>query len=139
MDPYRVFNYVVEINGTQVGGFSEVTGISADTEFEDFREGGINNYTHKLAKLTKYSNLTLKRGITDANELWTWHQEVINGTVERKTISVILQNEAREETWRWVFSDAYPVKWTGPDLNATSNTVAAESVEFAHHGLRAQF
>ena len=137
-DPFRVFNFVVEINGTQVASFSEVSGISAETEFEDFREGGINDYTHKLAKLTKYPNLTLKRGITDTDELWSWHQDVINGTIARKTISVILQNVAKEEKWRWVFRDAYPVKWSGSDLNATNNTVAVESIEFAHHGMRKQ-
>jgi len=137
-DPFSVFNFVVEVNGTQVAGFSEVSGISAETEFEDFREGGINDYTHKLAKFTKYPNLTLKRGITDADELWTWHQDVINGTIARKTISVILLDVAKEEKWRWVFHDAYPVKWSGSDLNATNNTVAVESIEFAHHGMRKQ-
>ena len=140
-DPFRVFNFVVEINATQVARFSEVSGISAETEVEDFREGGINDFTHKLAKVTKYPNLTLKRGITDAADatrLWNWHQEVINGTITRRNISVILQNVAKEEKWRWVFKDAYPVKWTGSDLNATNNTIAIESIEFAHHGMYKQ-
>jgi phage tail-like protein len=137
-DPFMIFRFVVEINGTQVGGFSEVTGLEVRTEVDDYREGGVNDYVHKIAKETRYSNLTLKRGITDATVLWDWHQQVVNGEIERKTVSVVLLNERREEKRRWVFRDAYPVKWNGTDLNATGNTVAVESVELAHHGMTKQ-
>lgn len=135
-DPYAVFSFVVEIDGTQVGGFSEVTGLQAETEVEEFREGGINDYVHKLAKITKYQNISLKRGITDREDLWKWHQDVVNGAIERKTISVVLRDSQLQERWRWVFYDAYPVKWSGTDLSATNNTIAVESVEFAHHGIK---
>ena len=134
-DPYKVFRFVVEINGTQVGGFSEVTGLEVRTEFDEYREGGVNDYVHKIAKETRYPNLTLKRGITDATELWEWHQQVVSGDIQRKTVSVVLLDALRQEKWRWIFRDAYPVKWNGTDLNATGNTVAVESVELAHHGM----
>ena len=134
-DPYRVFQFIVEINGTQVGGFSEVTGLEVRTEFDEYREGGVNDYVHKIAKETRYPNLTLKRGITDATELWEWHQQVVAGDIQRKTVSVVLLDLQRQEKWRWVFRDAYPVKWNGTDLNATGNTIAVESVELAHHGM----
>lgn len=134
-DPYGIFNFIVEINSTQVGGFSEVAGLEAHSEIEEYREGGINHYVHKLVKETKYSNLTLKRGVTDATELWDWYREVIEGRIERKDITIVLQNSKRQEKWRWVFTDAYPVKWSGTDLNASNNTIAVESVEFAHHGM----
>src|ERR1051325_8688291 len=134
-DPYKVFQFVVEINGTQVGGFSEVTGLESRTEFDEYREGGVNEYVHKIAKETRYPNLILKRGLTDSTEFWDWHQQVVEGDVERKTVSVILMNSLREEKWRWVFRDAYPVKWNASDLNATGNTMAVESIELAHHGM----
>lgn len=140
-DPYAIFNFVVEINSIEVGGFSEVSGLQAETEYESIREGGVNDYEHKLARITKYPNLTLKRGIIDANELWQWHQNIINGSVERKTITVTLMDSAkelknRESKWAWVFDCAYPVKWSISDLNTTSNTVALETVEFAHNGIK---
>lgn len=134
-DPYKAFRFVVEINGTRVGGFSEVTGLERRTEVDDYREGGVNDYVHKIAKETRYPNLTLKRGITDATDLWEWHQQVINGDVQRKTISLILLDSLGQEKWRWVFSDAFPVKWNGTDMNAANNTVSVESVELAHHGM----
>lgn len=134
-DPYKVFQFVVEINGTQVGGFSDVSGLESRTEFDEYREGGVNEYVHKIAKETRYPNLTLKRGITDSTEFWDWHQQIVEGDIQRKTVSVILMNSQREEKWRWVFRDAYPVKWNGSDLNATANTVVVESIELAHHGM----
>lgn len=135
-NPYTAFKFKVEINGIEIAKFSEVSGLQAETEIENFREGGTNDYEHKLAKLTKYTNLTLKRGIIDAEELWKWHEEVVNGSIDRKTIKVILLDSTNTEKWRWVFNEAYPVKWSATDLNATSNTVAVESLEFAHHGMK---
>ena len=137
-DPYKVFRFVVEINGIQVGGFSEVTGLEVRTEVDEQREGGVNDYVHKIPKETRYPNLTLKRGITDATGLWDWHQQIVQGDIQRKTVSVILRDAQQQEKWRWIFRDAYPVKWNGTDLNATGNTVAVESVELAHHGMTKQ-
>ena len=134
-DPYKVFRFVLEIDGTQVAGFSEITGLEVRTEVDDYREGGVNDYVHKIAKETRYPNLTLKRGITDTTDLWDWHQQIVLGDIKRKTISVILRDSLGREKWRWVFRDAYPVKWNGSDLNASGNTVLVESVELAHHGM----
>ena len=135
-DPYGAFRYRVEILGLQVGGFTEVSGLEREVQVEDFREGGLNDYTHKLAGVTKYPNLTLKRGLADPTDLWAWHQDVVNGKIERRQVTLVLINTAGEDTWRWVFSGAYPVKWSGASLNATSNTVFVESVEFAHNGIK---
>jgi phage tail-like protein len=134
-DPYKVFRFAVEINGTRAGGFSEVTGLEVRTEVDDYREGGVNDYVHKIAKETRYPNLTLKRGITDKTDFWDWHQQIVGGDIERKTVSVVLLDSLGQEKWRWVFREAYPVKWNGTDLNATGNTVVVESIELAHHGL----
>jgi phage tail-like protein len=136
VDPYGGFRFVVEIGSTKVGGFSQVSGLERDTTFEDFREGGVNDFTHKLATVTKYPSLTLRRGIADKTDLWQWHQDVINGNIQRQDISVILRDYGDADRWRWVFQNAYPVKWSGPDLNASNNAVAVEAVEFAHQGMR---
>ena len=134
-DPYGVFNFTVELDNAEIGGFSEITGLQVETEIENYREGGNNLFEHKLAKITKYPNLVLKRGIIDSVQLWRMHQDVINGTIEKSSITVILRNNAKEAKWRWAFKDAYPVKWSVTDLNATSSTVAIETLEFAHNGM----
>ena len=135
-DPYLGFRFLVEIKGLIKGGFSEVSGLQAETEFEEIREGGVNDYVHKLPTITKYPNITLKRGITDCDVLWKWHQDVVNGKVERKTVFIILQDSEGKEKCRWSFDDAYPVKWLGPDLKADSSTVAVETLELAHNGIK---
>lgn len=135
-DPYAGFIFRVEIVGLQVGGFSQVSGLEREVETEDFREGGRNDYTHKLATVTKYQNLSLRRGIADATELWQWHQDVVNGKIVRRPISILLLDQFGQQKWRWIFADAYPVKWSGSELNATSNEVFVESVEFAHNGIK---
>lgn len=135
-DPYLSFRFLVEIQGLIVGGFSEVSGLQAETEIEPITEGGVNDYVHKLPKITKYPNITLKRGITDSDALWNWHQDVVNGIIKRKSGFIILLDCEGNEKWRWSFERAYPVKWTGPELRADGNTVAVESVELAHNGIK---
>jgi len=135
-DPYGSFRLRVEILGLQVGGFSEVSGLEREVQLEDFREGGLNDYTHKLVTVTKYQNLTLKRGLADRIDLWQWHQDVINGKIERRPVTVVLVDTAGADTWRWTFAQAYPVKWSGSPLNASSAAVFVESVDFAHNGIK---
>lgn len=135
-DPYLSFNFLVEIEGLLVGGFSEVSGLAVETEVETYREGGCNEYEHKLAGPTKYaSNLTLKKGLTDIQGLWNWHQEVARGTIERRNGTIYMLDSRGLPAMWWDFMGAYPVKWSGPELRGDSNAVAVESVELVHRGI----
>src|SRR4249919_1176624 len=111
-DPYRSFRFVVEVDQTEAGGFQTISGIERQTEIEPYREGGVNDFEHQLVVKTTYPALVLKRGLVDTS-LWDWHQDVIAGDVERRTVSVILRDDAGEEAWRWVCEKAFPAKWTG--------------------------
>ena len=135
-DPYLSFNFAVELYGLVRGGFTEVSGLQLEVETHEYREGGLNAFVHKLAGPVSYpSNLVLKRGIAEVDGLWLWYQGVLRGVILRKPVSVILLDSAGAETRRWDFAEAYPVKWSGPDLNASSDAVAVETVELAHNGL----
>jgi phage tail-like protein len=136
-DPYRGFRFVVEIDGTVAGGFQSVSGIERQTHVEPYHEGGVNDFERQLVVRTTYPALVLKRGLVDSR-LWDWHQDVIGGTVERRVISVILLDDAGEEAWRWICDAAFPAKWTGAELDAMSDKLATESVEFVHHGINRQ-
>lgn len=135
-DPFRVFRFVVELDGTVAGGFQRVAGIERQTQVEPYREGGVNDFEHQFVIKTTYPPLVLKRGLTDTR-LWDWHQEVIGGDIQRRTVSVLLI-EAGSEVWRWVCVGAYPAKWTGADLDAMGDSVATESVELVHRGITRQ-
>jgi len=135
-DPLLNQNFLVEIEGLVVGGFSEVTGLQIEIEVEPYREGGLNEFLHLRAGPTRYpSNLVLRHGLTDADTLWRWLRNVSRGIVERHNGSIVLLNNAGEEKWRWNFIEAYPVRWTGPQLRAGIAAVALESLELAHRGL----
>lgn len=135
-DPYGSFRFHLEIDSVIVAGFSEVSGLTVETEVEERSEGGVNDHVHTFAKGTKSPRLGLKHGLTDSDALWRWHQEVAAGRIQRRDGRILLFDSAGAERWRWTFEGAYPVKWTGPDLRGDSNTVAFETVELVHRGIQ---
>ena len=134
-DPYLDFRFHVELSGLIVGGFSEVDGLEVELETEEYQEGGVNRYSHTLPVRHSYSNLTLRRGLTDSSELWDWMRRTMFGAPELRSGRIILLNNYGEEVRGWGFRDGYPVRWEGPDLSADQGSVAMESLEIAHHGL----
>ncbi len=134
-DPYLSFRFRVEVGSLVVANDSEVSGLQMEVETETYEEGGVNDFIHNFPKRTKYQPLVLKRGITDLEDLWSWHKDVRAGTIERKNVAVILMDSTQDDKWRWDFKGAYPVKWTGPELKADSNTIAFESIELVHQGI----
>jgi phage tail-like protein len=135
-DPYRGFNFMVEIDGITQAGFQEVSGLDASTDNVDYREGTDPLHVRKLPGLNKYTPITLKRGITDTDELWKWRQTVMDGKAERKNGSIVLLDDTGAEKIRWNFANAWPTKWTGPSFNSTSTAVAIETLEITHEELK---
>ncbi len=136
LDPYAGFAFLVEIEGLLVGGFTEVTGLQVETEVEEYAEGGMNEFVHRLPGRTRHpSNLVLKRGLTDVDALWAWHQDVARGHVTRRNGTIYLLDRQRVPSLWWDFREAFPVRWSGPELRSESSTVAAETVELVHRGL----
>jgi phage tail-like protein len=133
-DPYQGFRFKVEIDSLIVAGFSEVSGFQSETQIEEIREGGNNQYVNRLPKETKYQNLILKRGLTDSDSLVNWYNDVVNGKIMRKTVHIFLLDIEGKETWYFIFKNAFPVKWISSEFKADSNGIVVETVEFAHHG-----
>lgn len=134
-DPYAQYNFTIEIDGLSVAGFTEVGGLTSETEAFDYREGSDNNIVRKLPGLTSVTPISLKRGFTSNVELWDWRKTTIDGLTERKSGAIILLNEARKEVMRWNFKEGWVSKWEGPGLNATTNEAAIEALEIVHEGL----
>jgi phage tail-like protein len=135
VDPFRGFRFLLEIEGLTSAGFMRVKGISREVRYESYREGGVNEYEHKLITQVSYPVVVLERGLA-LDDLWRWALAVADGDVQRKTIWIRLQNEAAEPAWAWQVEHALPVKWTSSDLDAQSSPVVMETLELAHHGLR---
>jgi phage tail-like protein len=136
-DPYASFNFLVELDGIAQASFTECSGLESTTDVIEYREGGNPTTVYKLPGKTTYADITLKWGLTDSAELWTWRQQVVDGTVIRKNGSIVvfdLQN--RREVARWNFVSAWPSKYTGPGLNASGDEIAIETLVLAHEGIK---
>ena len=134
-DPLRGFRFLLEIDEIASGGFTRVKGITREVKHESYREGGVNEYEHKLLTQVSYPVLVLERGLA-LDDLWKWALAAADGDVKRRTIRIRLQNEANEKTWALEVEHAIPVKWSASDLDAQASPVVMESLELAHHGLR---
>jgi phage tail-like protein len=135
-DPFRTFNFRLEIDGLTIGSFRECSGLSSDGNSVEYREGtDIPRSVRKLIGLISYSDITLKRGCTDNVELWNWYRNIVNGVPDRRHGSVILMDEQRRDVMRWSIENMWIKKIEAPSFNATANEVAIESVVLVHEGL----
>jgi phage tail-like protein len=134
-DPLFGAKFCIEIGNIQYAGFTEAAGLEAEIEIFEYQEGGNNLYTHKLPGRVKYPKVTLKRGVTDSNDLWEWFESVTYRRIERKNMSIVLYDQEGSEVRRWNLTNAYPTKWSGSTLKANENAVSIETLEFAHEGI----
>ncbi len=134
---YRAFQFMVEIDGISQARFQEVSGMDSTTDVIEYREGGDFLGNRKLPGQTKHSNLVLKRGFTDDAQLWNWYAQVMTGDTEkvRKNVSIVQLDMAGQEKFRWNLFQSFPVKYSGPALNAKNNELAIETLELAYERL----
>ena len=135
IDPYRSFNFMVEIDGIVQAGFQEVSGLDVSTDPVDYREGTDPNHLRKLSGLNKYSPITLKRGITDSMYLYDWYKQLIAGNVKRVPVAISVLDEMGNEKARFEISNAWPSKYDPMDLNAKGNDVSIETLELTNEGV----
>jgi phage tail-like protein len=134
-DPFAGFNFLIESGGLLRAGFSECTGLNQETDPIEYREGNEDITVRKLPGLKKYSNITLKRGVAVGQDFLEWRKTVESGDIDRREISIILLDEQRNEQVRYNLSNAWPSKWTGPELKAGANEIAVESMELCVEGV----
>jgi phage tail-like protein len=134
-DPFRNFNFRVEIDSITQAGFAECSGFGSTNDPLEYREGTDRTTVRKLPGLTKYPNIVLKWGLTDSRELFDWYSDITKGKIERKNGSIVLTDLDGTEKVRWNFFQGWPTKYDGPDFNAKGTDAAIETLEIAHEGL----
>jgi phage tail-like protein len=138
-DPFHGFNFAVELDGITQMGFRACAGLDTESSASAYREGTDANLApRQLPGLVGYSNILLSRGITNDKALWQWREQISKGDIIRRNISIVLRNIKGEEQIRWNVKDCWPVKWSGPAFDATSDAVAVETFELAHEGIEVQ-
>jgi phage tail-like protein len=136
--PASAFCFKVTVPGNSGDAyFRSVSGLRSEHEVLDVREGGINNFTHRLIGAVKWSNLVLKRGFTGSKEFIEWRNLwVVGTTMERKEITIVqLASDMKTVITTWKAQKAWPVKWEVSEFDATKSELTMETLEIAHHGL----
>ncbi len=134
--PLPSFHFQVDWQGTQMA-FSEVTGLNYEAQIIEYRDGLSPEYsTQKMPGLKKYGNITLKRGVfANDNEFYDWMAEIKLNKPERRDVIISLLDEEHNPVMTWKVVNAWPTKITSPDLKASGNESAIETLELAHEGL----
>jgi len=133
-DPYPAYNFQVIITGVSndgkavSGSFSEVTGLEVSLDPILYRNGSEDITQRKIPGLKKFTDITLKRGVTGDVDFWNWIVKGLNGQVQRVSGAILLLDENRQEVMRWKFDRAWPSKFTGPALHAANNEIAIDTL-----------
>jgi phage tail-like protein len=118
-----------------LGGFNECSGLEMSMQPEEYKEGGRNGTVLKFPSRVTWSNISLKKGIGSGTALWDWHYGFVEGKGKRRDGLIVLLNDLHIPNNIWYFRRGLPVKYTGPSMNATQNSVAIEAIEIAHEGI----
>ena len=133
-DPYTAYNFQVIITGISndgkavSGSFSEASGLEVEVPPILYRNGSEDITQRKIPGLKKFTDITLKRGITGDVDFWNWIVQALNGQVQRVSGAIVLLDENRQEVMRWKFDRAWPCKFTGPTMHAGKNEIAMETL-----------
>ena len=137
-DPLVSYHFHVEIDGITQAQFRECGGLGSESQVVEYKEA-VKGVTviRKQPGAIKWSDITLKRGVSDVMELWQWRKQVEQGKVDeaRKNGSIVLYDQANKEIARWNFKDGWPSKLGGPQVKADGNEVAIEELTITHEGM----
>jgi phage tail-like protein len=128
--------FYVEIDKTIAASFNECSGLGMQIKKTVFHEGGVNDQQRIYLGQAEFSDVTLKRGITDHQGFWKWISSVFTQTSTRRNVNILVFNQAGETMMSWTLIGAVPIAWKTPALQADGNAVAIEELTLAYEGLK---
>ncbi len=157
-DPFAGYLFRLSLGDVEIAGFSDCTGLEMATGVFEYKEGGVNSHSLKFPEQGALNNLVLRRGLTLSYDLFDWYLDVAEGRFSHpnqrpsaqeqpghsgqasqqdtsRKISIALIDATGESRKQWLLRRAFPVKWVGPELKATDNSVCFETIELAHEGI----
>jgi len=118
-----------------IGMFTRCSGLELQIDVLEYAEGGNNEFVHQLPGRIRYPNLVLARGLTNEDAVFKWFSAT-RTKANLKEVTITFQTHLQQTIRTFTFSDAFPVRWTGPVSEAGTATVALETLEIAHGGLK---
>jgi len=132
--------FTIEAGSNVKGAFRECSGLGSEHEVVEQKASGPDGrqILQKIPGRMKYSDITLKRGITDAMDMWKWRKLVEDGKVTQARYAVMIKMHAADGSVvaRWELTNAWPSKITGPAANATNNEIGVEELVLVHEGYK---
>jgi phage tail-like protein len=130
-EPYANNHFRVEIDGIQATDFAEIVLPEARADIIEYREGG-DRTARKFPGAIHFSNLVLRRGVVQANELFQWWNNVANGIADRRNVAVVLLDGQLQPVKRWAISGALPARFAISPLVALGEaSTVIETLECA--------
>ncbi|MGB3515733.1 MAG: phage tail protein [Elainellaceae cyanobacterium] len=132
--------FYVEMESEIKASFNECSGLGVKVNYTSHREGGVNDQRRILLEQAEFTDVTLKRGITDNLTFWEWMKTLLDSSKrpERRNINILLFNQAGETMQCWTLIGAVPVEWKAPAMQADATTVAIEELTIAYEGLKVE-
>jgi phage tail-like protein len=134
-------SFLFEVDGVQIGVFSEVSGLEVRVEVATYNEGGENGFVHKLPGRMTWPHVILKRGVTDSDALFSWVNQtagsgfaVNSNKLTRSTGAITVIGSDASRLRAWELADVFAVRWTGPRFAVGGSDSLTEELELAHHG-----
>lgn len=136
VDPYRNYNFLLQIQDVAEARFTECVGLGLRIQPIRYRESGAGQIVRALPGPVDYGEVTLRYGLTSSLDLWTWMQAAARGTVQRRHVSVVmLDSDGAREAMRWNLLNAWPCEWRGAALDALGREAAIEELHLAFDSL----
>ncbi len=131
-DPYKSFRFLIEIQGIQQAGFMECSAFGSHLEVIEYREGGDPIHVRKFPGKSSFPDITLKWGMTDNQDLYNWHLQIVKGNLKRQHGSVVQLDDTGAEKIRWNLFNMWPSKWDAPAYNAKGNDLSITSLTMSY-------
>lgn len=129
VEPVRSFHFYVEIDGVGDASFVYFSGAGAHIEAIPFRQGGQSQHVYQLPGQVRYADVTLRYGVTRSNDLWRWFETGLQGDLVRRNVSIVMLNQnGRDESFRWSLFDAWISRWQASPLDTMANEIAIDEM-----------
>ncbi len=134
-------SFLFEVDGVEIGVFSQVSGLEVRVEVATYQEGGENGYTHNLPGRMTWPNIVLRSGVTDSDALFSWVNKTAgsgysanNNSLTRSTGAITVIGSDGTRLRAWELQGVFAVRWHGPNFDVESTDPLGEELELAHHG-----
>ena len=138
-DPLLGFNFLLELDGAIAGYFTECSGVGSENEIIEHKvvDKSGHEVVRKIPGRLKWTDISLKRGVTSDLQIWKWREDVVKGNMKaaRKNATITMMDRTYKPVAKWHFTNAWPSKVSGPSFKSDDNNIGVEEVTIVHEGM----